>query len=221
MSRFIVIEGLIGVGKTSLCRLLRDQWNARLILEPAEDNPFLKSFYSDPARFAFPTQMFYLASRYAQQMVLGQGDLFHDLTVSDYLWAKDRLFAEETLERDELGLYDRFADLLRGHIREPDFIVFLDAPTDVVLERIGRRAIEAEQTIPPAYLESLRNRYYGLWDRYSAAPVYVVDTTQINYVDDPGAQAHMLDLLTGWLEGNPRPHAPRAYERPAQQLNLF
>ncbi len=114
VAHFIVIEGLIGVGKTSLCRILEKERGARLVLEPCDDNPFLASFYADAERYAFPAQMFYLASRFSQQMNLKQGDLFSDLIVSDYLWEKDRLFAEQTLEGHEMDLYDRFSGLLQG-----------------------------------------------------------------------------------------------------------
>lgn len=221
MARFIVIEGLIGVGKTSLCRLLAREWGARLVLEPAEDNPFLASFYADPARFAFPAQMFYLASRYAQQLSLLQQDLFSDLVVSDYIFAKDRLFAEQTLDEAELELYDRFTSLFSGRVPEPDFVLFLDAPTQVITERIARRAIEAEQVIAADYLDSLRERYYALWDRYREAPVYVLDTSALNYVDDPRDAAQMLALIQGWLDGEPVEGAPQPYQRPAQQLTLF
>jgi len=221
MARFIVIEGLIGVGKTSLCRLLAEEWNARLVLEPAEDNPFLASFYADPQRFAFPAQMFYLASRYAQQRDLIQPELFTDLIVSDYIYAKDRLFAAETLADEELELYDRFTSLLSGSVPDPDFVVFLDAPTEVILERISRRAIQAEQQITRDYLDSLRERYYDLWDGYDAAPVYVLDTTRINYVDDPEDARRVLRMIRGWLDGEPDVGAPEPYTRPAEQLSLF
>ncbi|MFT4979232.1 MAG: deoxyguanosine kinase, partial [Myxococcota bacterium] len=119
MSRFIVIEGLIGVGKTSLCRILRDEWGAELILEPSDDNPFLSNFYADPDRFAFPTQMFYLATRYAQQTQLHQTNLFKSLFVADYLFAKDQLFAEQTLTGHELELYFRFARLMTESVARP------------------------------------------------------------------------------------------------------
>lgn len=117
MARYLVIEGLIGVGKTSLCQLLGQRWDARLILEPWDANPFLSAFYEDPQRFAFPAQMFYLASRYAQQRDLRQGELFTRTVVSDYLFEKDRIFAEQTLGGDELALYYRFARLLAEDIR--------------------------------------------------------------------------------------------------------
>lgn len=222
MSRYIVIEGLIGVGKTSLCRLLEREMGAKLVLEPVEDNPFLAAFYSDQERFAFPTQMFYLATRYAQQMDLHQPELFKRLIVSDYLYAKDRLFAELTLSPTELALYDRFAGLLAGNITAPDFVLFLDAPTRVVMQRIQRRAIESEQRIPASYLEALRERYYALWERYDRSPVYVLDTTGIDYVSDPAGQAWIQEMIRGLLDGRPIPGTPPPYRAGAgTQLGLF
>ena len=221
-SRFIVIEGLIGVGKTSLCRILEDRWKARLVLEPCDDNPFLAAFYADRDRHAFPAQMFYLATRFAQQQKLQQVDLFDNLVVADYIFAKDRIFAEETLHGDELDLYYRFANLLAGTIPKPDFVIFLDAPTEVVASRIQRRAIDAEQVIEPDYLDSLRDRYYRLWDSYDDAPIYVVDTSEIHYVDNEDHLQYMLDMIQGWMDGRPVPGAPLPYRSSeTPQLSLF
>jgi deoxyguanosine kinase len=221
VARFFVIEGLIGVGKTSLCRILEQERGARLVLEPCDDNPFLASFYADADRYAFPTQMFYLASRFSQQMNLRQGDLFSDLIVSDYLWEKDRLFAEQTLVGHEMALYDRFADLLVGTIPAPEFIVFLDAPTESIVQRIEQRAINAEQVIQPSYLDELRDRYYGLWDRFDASPVYVVNTERLHYVNDDRAKDHMLAMIDGWLAREPIQGAPPPYRAPSRQLAMF
>ena len=221
MAQFVAIEGLIGVGKTSLCRILESERSARLVLEPCDDNPFLASFYADPDRFAFPAQMFYLASRFSQQMNLRQLDLFSDLIVSDYLWEKDRLFAEETLVGDEMSLYDRFSSLLQGSIEEPDFVLFLDSPTEVVQDRIARRSREGEDVIAEEYLDSLRDRYYQLWARYTAAPVYVIDTSEIHYVDSEEDKDYMLRLVDGWLSGRPIAGAPTPYKAPSQQLTMF
>lgn len=221
-ARYFAIEGLIGVGKTSLCRLIEHRWSAKLVLEPWDHNPFLASFYEDRARFAFPAQMFYLANRFGQQLQLKQTDLFRQLIVADYLYQKDRLFAEETLSADELALYDRFADLLGDGVPAPDFVIFLDAPTEVVRSRIAKRAIAAEQVIEASYLDSLRRRYYRLWDRYDDAPVYVVNTETIDYVDDVADQERMLQMIEGWMHGRPLPGAPEPY-RPHSpgQLRLF
>lgn len=217
-----MVEGLIGVGKTSLCRLLHQVWGAQLVLEPADDNPFLAAFYADPARYAFPTQMFYLATRLQQQVSLRQADLFHDLVVADYLFDKDRLFAEKTLAGPELALYDRFAGLLRHEVPTPDLVLFLDAPTDVIQERIGRRAIAAEQAIPRAYLDDLRRRYHDLWRSYTAAPVRVLDTTRLDYVNDAGDRAAVLALLQGWLASpGPSPTAATASSPDERQATAW
>lgn len=216
MSQAIVIEGLIGVGKTTLCRVLEREWGARLVLEPADDNPFLARFYADPEHFAFPAQMFYLATRYAQQRSIRQGDLFSPLVVSDYLFQKDQLFARKTLTGPELELYERFASLLEERPVNPDFVVFLDADTDVILRRINQRAISAEQAIPAAYLDDLRERYYELWDRYPHAPVYVIRTDSLDVVGDAAGRRWLLDVIQGWLRNTPHPDAPPRYGAAAQ-----
>ena len=220
-SRFIVIEGLIGVGKTSLCRLLEKKRNAELVLEPADDNPFLAHFYSDPQRFAFPAQMFYLASRSQQQNNLRQNRLFTDLLVADYIFEKDRLFAEQTLQGNEIDLYDTFSSLLSQTISIPDFVVFLDAPTEVIMKRINRRGIDSEKQIEAAYLNELRSRYYKLWADYTKAPVYVLDTSSINYIDEEDGQEQVLAIIDGWLNGKPHPDAPAVYQvESPDQLSL-
>ncbi len=216
----IVIEGLIGVGKTTLCRILEREWGARLVLEPAEDNPFLAEFYADPQRFAFPAQMFYLANRYAQQLQARQTSLFHPLTVCDYLMAKDGIFAEMTLGGHELTLYRRFAGLLDEEPLRPDFVVFLDSDTEVIRSRIARRGISAEQVIPAAYLDDLRARYYTLWERWDLCPVHVVRTDTLDYVSDLGARAQLLQMISGWLEGKPAPGSPPPYGA-SRQRTLF
>mgnify|MGYP002632474109 CR=1 FL=1 len=200
--RFLVIEGLIGVGKTTLCKILQEAWDARLVLEPWAENPFLASFYEDPTRFAFPAQMFYLASRYRQQQNIRQTDLFQGTVVADYLFEKDRIFAEQTLAGDELELYDQFAGLLGENLPSPDLVIFLDAPTDTILSRIATRAISAEQKIQPEYLDALRDRYYRLWKGYTAAPVKVLHTTDIDYVNDPEAREDIVGMVQRWLDGH-------------------
>lgn len=222
VSNFIVVEGLIGVGKTSLCRLVSKELRAKLVLEPCEANPFLASFYADPVHYAFPAQMFYLAARYQQQIELLQKELFSSLTVADYLFDKDRIFAEQTLNDDELGLYNRFTALLSHHVSVPDFIVFLDAPTSQIMERIKRRSIDAEQQISAPYLDSLRERYYALWRTWRRCPIYVVDTTHLNYVDRVEDAGLILEYIQGWLGQGPlSEEAPKAYQPEVVQLRLF
>ena len=224
MSKFIVVEGLIGVGKTSLCRLLERARGASLILEPAEDNPFLSSFYSDPTRFAFPAQMFYLHSRTLQQNRLLQPTLFGDLFVSDYIFAKDRLFAEYNLSGEEFELYKRFSSLLSQQVAKPDFVLFLDAPTELIMQRIDKRGIVSEQAIQTEYLNDLRDRYYRLWDEYTDAPVYVFDSSEVNYVEDSHDQAYMLSIIDGLLSDNPVEGSPVPYTKSTREhadLPLF
>lgn len=217
-SRLVVIEGLIGVGKTTLCRILQKQWNARLVLEPWEENPFLARFYEDPERFALPAQLFYMSARYAQQQALRQPDLFSPVTVADYLYAKDRLFAEMTLKGHDLALYERIAGLLEEVAPKPDLVLFLDADTEVIRARIQERGIPAEQVIPASYLDDLRGRYYQLWDRYTDAPVHVLRTDNVDYVRDMGARAAVVGMVEGWLGGQPVPGAPQAYGTPSMPL---
>ncbi len=220
--RYIAIEGLIGVGKTSLCKILEAEWGARLVLEPWEHNPFLSLFYEDSARYAFAAQMFYLATRSSQQLNLRQEELFQDLVIADYVFQKDRLFAEQTLNEEELALYDRFARMLRTAAPRPDLVVFLDAPTETILSRIERRAISSEQKIQAEYLDALRKRYYTLWDRYEDAPVYVLNTNDIDYISDENARQHIIEMLLGWIKGKPVPGAPLPYASQGPlQLNLF
>lgn len=217
MNRFLVIEGLIGVGKTTLCKLVRDRYKARLVLEPWAENPFLASFYDDPERFAFPAQMFYLANRFQQQQTIRQQELFEQFVVADYLFEKDRLFAEQTLSGSEMELYDRFASLLGEGLPKPDLVVFLDAPTETILKRINNRGIEAEQQIEASYLDALRERYYALWARYTAAPVRILRTDSLDYVNNEAHRDQVLDLIQSWLEGQGRetPASPEREDQPS------
>lgn len=224
MQHFVVVEGLIGVGKSSLCRLLRDRWGARLVLEPAETNPFLEPFYADPERNAFPVQMFYLVTRWRQQAMIRQRDLFSDLVVSDYIFEKDRMFAEKTLNSIEIELYDRFASALVGQVPTPALVIMLHAPTSVLLERIQRRGAPGEEVIKQSYLDDLRERYDKLWAGWTACPILHLDNAEINYVDDETGQQRVLELVRAALEGEITTKAPGSLvdrEEAEQQLGLF
>lgn len=217
MTRYVVVEGLIGVGKTTLCRLLERDRGATLVLEPAATNPFLEPFYTDPERYAFPVQMFYLINRWRQQVVIAQGDLFTELVVSDYLFAKDRLFAEKTLPAEELALYDRFAGALAAQTPKPDLVVYLEAPIPVVMRRIAGRRAPGEEAITEAYLEDLRDRYERLLSGFEAAPVVRIDNRDMNYAEDVEAQRALLELVDQALDG-PLPRTPGSQvDREAQQ----
>jgi deoxyguanosine kinase len=206
-TRYVVVEGLIGVGKTTMCRLLEQERGAVLFLEPAATNPFLEPFYADPGRYAFPVQMFYLYNRWRQQVRIRQGDLFSGLVVSDYLWEKDRLFATKTLGREELELYDRFAGVLAEQAPRPDLVVYLEAPLDVVMARIERRRAPGEAAIDEAYLRDLAERYDKLLSTWDKCPVLRLDNRDMNYADEPGAQSALLTTIDQALEGGPLPTA--------------
>lgn len=221
VGRFIVVEGLIGVGKTSLCRLLQDVWDAELILEPSETNPFLEPYYEAPDRYRFPVQMFYLVTRWRQQDRIRQPDLFANTIVSDYLFAKDRLFAEKTLDDTELELYDRFAMALGEQAPTPDLVVYLEAPTEVLMKRIERRQAPGEYLIEPEYLNDLRARYDELLARWTACPVLRLDNTEINYVDSDVGRTHVLSMIEAALRGDPVPAAPGSLADREAQTDLF
>jgi len=219
--RFLVIEGLIGVGKTTLCRLLQETWNAKLVLEPAETNPFLGAFYDDPVRYAFPAQMFYLVSRWRQQDTIRQPELFNDIVVSDYLFAKDRLFAEKTLNPTELELYDRFAAALGEQTPVPDLLVYLEAPVDVIMARIAERKAVGETAINQSYVIDLRERYEKLLEEYSDSPIIRLDNRELNYRDDPTAKQRVLDRIERALKGDFDPIAPGSESDREAQTDMF
>ena len=221
LRQFLVIEGLIGVGKTTLCRLLQETWNAKLILEPAETNPFLGPFYSDPERYAFSAQMFYLVNRWRQQDTIRQPELFADMVVSDYLFAKDRLFAEKTLNEMELELYDRFAAALGEMTPTPDLVVYLEADIDTIMGRIAERQAVGETAITRGYLEDLKARYDRLWENYSDSPILRMSNEDLNYRDDRTARERVLWRIKNALAGNPDGEPPGFKTDREVQTSLF
>lgn len=180
--RYVVVEGPIGVGKTTLTRLLLERTGGRGLFEVVEENPFLKSFYADRDKYAFQTQLFFLLSRFKQQQTLFQDDLFNHTLVSDYLFAKDRIFATLTLGEDELGLYERVFDELRPRVRKPDLVVYLRARIDVLLARIRKRGREFERKFDTEYLEELCRLYNEFFFHYDETPLLVVDTSDLDVV---------------------------------------
>jgi deoxyadenosine/deoxycytidine kinase len=181
-TRHIVIDGPIGVGKTSLAQLLAERLNARLVLEQAGENPFLEDFYKNPKRFAFQTQVFFLFSRFQQQKELAQPELFTRSTVCDYLFAKDRIFAYLNLSEDEITLYDKIYELLAASAIRPDLVVYLVANPKILMKRIRRRARTYERRITQEYLEELVSAYNGFFFNYDDSPLLVVNTSQIDFV---------------------------------------
>jgi deoxyguanosine kinase len=188
-ARYIAIEGPIGAGKTTLAQLLGERLGARVIEEPVTENPFLASFYQDRRKFAFQTQLFFLLSRYQQQQGLFQQDLFNQVTVSDYLFAKDRIFAALTLDPNELALYEQIFGLLGGRTVKPDLVVYLQARQDVLLSRIRRRGREFERHFDAGYLEALSKAYNDFFFHYDDSPLLVVNTSDIDLAAQADADA--------------------------------
>lgn len=179
-SRYIVIEGPIGVGKTSLARRLAHSLDSELLLEEAEANPFLERFYHNPRSAALPTQLFFLFQRARQIEELRQADIFSDTRISDFLIEKDRLFAEINLDRHELSLYDRVFESLNIEPPAPDLVVYLQAPVDTLLFRIARRGVEYEQRIARNYLERLNEAYARFFHGFDASPLLIVNASTID-----------------------------------------
>jgi deoxyadenosine/deoxycytidine kinase len=208
-SRYIAVEGPIGAGKSSLARILADELQARVILESPEENPFWGPFYKDRKRYAMSAQLFFLLQRYAQQGELAQGDLFsRGGIVTDYLFAKDRLFAALNLSPDEMALYDRIYQLLKPRTVAPDLVVYLQARTEVLLERIRKRGHPEEKPIRPEYVEEVARAYADFFFNYSESPLLIVNASDIDFVRDATHRAELVEVIknarpgtTHWSRG--------------------
>jgi len=187
MHRYIVVEGPIGVGKTTLARALCKRYGARGVYEIVEENPFLASFYKDRTRYAFQTQLFFLLSRFKQQQELFQPGLFESMTVSDYLFAKDRIFATLTLDPNELGLYERVYEHLGPRVVRPDLVIYLQARLEVLLARIKKRGRDFERKLDPDYLAELSRTYGEFFHRWDETPLLVVNTSDVDYAESEAA----------------------------------
>lgn len=199
--RYIVVEGPIGVGKSSLTNLLAQRFDARRVMEVVEENPFLANFYEDRQKFAFQTQLFFLLSRFKQQQELFQQDLFSAVTVSDYLFAKDRIFAALTLDSNELTLYERVFDALGTRVTKPDLVIYLQARLDVLLGRIKKRAREFERGFDARYLESLCHAYNDFFFHYQETPLLVVNTSDIDFVNNADDLENLLNVIRQTKKG--------------------
>ena len=181
--RHIVIEGPIGVGKTSLSKRMAQRLEAQLLLEQPEENPFLARFYQDPARFALPTQLFFLFQRINQLRELAQGDFFEKVTVSDFLLEKDRMFASLTLDEEELKLYQQIYNHQSPKTCKPDLVIYLQASSQALIERVQKRALPYEMNITESYLNQLGEAYSKFFYYYDDAPLLIVNTEHLNPVD--------------------------------------
>ncbi|TMA28818.1 MAG: deoxynucleoside kinase [Deltaproteobacteria bacterium] len=190
--RYIAVEGPIGVGKTALTRALSKRFGGRSVFEIVEENPFLASFYQDRAKYAFQTQLFFLLSRYRQQQELFQQDLFNQITVADYLFAKDRIFASITLDPNELALYERVYQHLGPRVMKPDLVIYLQSRVEVLLARIRKRGREFERKFDADYLAELARTYGDFFHRYQETPLLVINTSDIDFVE---SEADFEDLV--------------------------
>ncbi len=195
--RYVVVEGPIGVGKTSLARRLAEHANASAMLEKPEDNPFLARFYEDPVRHALPTQLFFLFQRINEVSELAQMDLFRASTVADYLFDKDMLFARLNLRDDEFALYQNIYNNLAPQAPAPDLVIYLQASPETLVERVRRRAVDYERPISDSYLARLAQGYSDFFYHYDEAPVLIVNSDNLNFVDNADDFALLLQRIEG------------------------
>ncbi len=199
--RYIVVEGPIGVGKTSLAKSLASEFLARAVFERVEDNPFLEKFYEDPETYAFQNQIFFLLSRYRQQRDLSQQDLFIQNTVSDYLFAKDKIFATLTLSNEELNLYDQIYQLLDMRVAKPDLVVYLQARAEVLYKRVKKRDKNYERRLTLDYLKEVAQSYNRFFFHYDDTPLLVVNTSEIDFVSSSKDLADLIKEINNMASG--------------------
>jgi len=195
--RYIVVEGPIGVGKTSLAQRLAEHSGAKTLLEKPQDNPFLARFYQDQARYALPTQLFFLFQRINEVRDLSQMDLFQARTVADYLFEKDTLFARLTLSDEEFKLYQSIYQSLAPQAPTPDLVIYLQASTDALIDRVQRRGLRFERNISDDYLSRLSESYGEFFHHYDDAPLLVVNSDNLNFVDNADDFNLLLDRVKG------------------------
>jgi deoxyadenosine/deoxycytidine kinase len=200
-ARYIAVEGPIGVGKTTLASLLVERLGGRFVAESFADNPFLASFYEDRQKYAFQTQLFFLLSRFQQQQSLFQQDLFNQVTVADYLFAKDRIFASLNLDPNELALYEQVYALLGGRTVKPDLVVYLQARVDVLVSRVRRRGREMERRVDADYLARLSTAYNDFFFHYDDTPLLVVNTSDIDLAASAADAEALLQVIRRHRKG--------------------
>lgn len=193
---FIAIEGNIGAGKTTLCNMIEDEYNCRLILEQFTDNPFLPNFYANPERYALPVELFFMAERHKQmQESLAQRELFHQLFLSDYFFIKTLLFAKNNLRDEEFRLFQRLFQTLNNTFPKPDLLVYLHRSVDDLLANISRRDRDFEKHIQAPYLQSLQDAYFNFFKTESGFPILIVEVTGVDFLRNRAAYESIVGLM--------------------------
>jgi len=193
---YLVIEGNIGAGKTTLATMLSADLNSKLILEGFSDNPFLPKFYSDPAKYSFPLELSFLAERYSQlKNDLASRDLFHELTIMDYYFMKSLIFAQNTLAPDEYNLYRKFFDIIYERLPKPDLYVYLHIPESKLIENIRMRGRDYEQSIEISYLRTIKEGYFNFFSQQTDFPVLIIDTSNVDFVKNSAHYQLIKDLI--------------------------
>ena len=200
-AKYIVVEGPIGVGKTSLAKMLANEFQARTVFERIEDNPFLPKFYKSRETYAFQNQTFFLLNRYQQQMELAQQNLFNRNTVADYLFAKDQIFATLTLSAEELSLYQQIYALLNTRVPKPDLIVYLQARPEVLYKRVKKRDKKFERGVTFEYLSEVAQAYNQFFFHYDETPLLVVNTSEIDFVSSSKDLADLIKEINNMGSG--------------------
>ncbi len=195
--RYIVVEGPIGVGKTTLARAISEASGASLMLEDPDANPFLPRFYENADRYALPTQLFFLFQRIDQLAALNQSDLFKRATVADYMLEKDALFARLNLKDEELRLYEQIYAHLKPQVPVPDLVIYLQAASDTLIERVQRRGAAYERSIPDPYLIGLAEAYTRFFYQYASAPLLIVNSDRMNFVESQDDLALLMERISG------------------------
>jgi deoxyadenosine/deoxycytidine kinase len=201
--KHVSVEGVLGVGKTALCRILAARCDARLVLEEGEENPFLPKFYKNRKSFAFQTQLWFLLSRYRQlSETFVQLDLFHDVTVFDYMFAKDRIFAAVNLDENELALYNNIVTVLEERVPMPDYVVYLQASTEVLCRRIESRGRPFESGVDADYIDQLNQAYNHYFFHYTDSPLLIINTNDIDFVENEADLDEVLREICKALPGS-------------------
>lgn len=193
--RFIAVEGAIGAGKSSLAKLLGEQFDAKLVLENDDKNPFLGKFYQDKEAYGFQTQIFFLLSRHKQYLSLAQRDLFDSVVIVDYLFQRDRVFANLNLEEQEFSLYDQIYNLMKIKIPKPDLVIFLQASAEVLQSRVEKRGRDYEAFLDKEYLEKVNRAFNNFFFYYSETPLLVINTNEIDFVENKGDLQGLINKI--------------------------